>query len=73
MPNPPPDESRITTLAELLWYIRHYERDIFFRAERDGKMGPVAVADLTPEEYGEHIAHVVEQGVIPVRVDRGRQ
>lgn len=64
----PPDEP--TTLAEYLWYCREYEHDIYFRAQRNGKWCNVSLADLAPDEFGDRLARLIEEGRIPVRLRR---
>ena len=66
--NMPPDE--LQTLKDFLWYCLEYRNSIFFRAIRNGKMQPVSLADLTPEEAGLRLSRMIEEGRVPVRVLR---
>lgn len=62
----PPDQP--TTLAELLWYCRHYQNQIYFRVLRGGRWEAVALAKLTAQEYGQRLQQVIEVGIVPARV-----
>lgn len=65
---PPPEEPQ--DLAEYLWFCRHWEHVIFFRAQREGKWTNVALADLTPQEFGEKLARLLEENRLPIRAFR---
>lgn len=62
----PPD--RPQTLAELIWYTRYYESDIYVRAQRNGRWESLALSELSLAEWAEKLAGFLERGIIPVRV-----
>jgi hypothetical protein len=61
-PEPP------TGLTKWLRYVKLYERDIFVRAQVDGKWTNVALADLPPEEWADNVARWLYEGRLPVRM-----
>lgn len=58
-----------TSLAEWLWYVRRYEHGIYVRVQRaDGRWGNASLAELSPEEWGKHVARWLDEGGLPCRV-----
>jgi hypothetical protein len=63
----PPDQPQ--TLAEWLWYTRHHQDRIFVREKnKDGKWDSLSLSEITPEQWGKHVAKWLEEGRLPVRV-----
>ena len=62
----PPEEPK--TLADWLWRLKEYENGIFVRVKRDGKLDAVSLRNVSPREWGEHVARFLEKGMVPVRV-----
>jgi hypothetical protein len=66
LPPEPPD-----TLAEFLWYCMEYQNEIFVREkDEEGRWGAFSLAQITPEQFGIHVARWIEEGRVPVRVKR---
>ena len=62
----PPEQPK--NLSEYLWYCRYYEKQIYFRVQRNGKFESLSLADLTPQEYGEKLAILIEAGRLPAHI-----
>lgn len=66
MEKPPKEPS---TLLELLWYVKYYDKHIFVRAQdKTGKWGNVRLADLDPKAWAEKMDAFLARGILPVRV-----
>jgi hypothetical protein len=67
MPNQPPDEP--ATLEEWLWYVRYHQDRIFVREMNvDGKWDSLSLSEITPEQWGKHVARWLDNNHIPVRL-----
>lgn len=59
------------TLAEWLARVREHDERIFIREEVDGKFESVALASLSPERWGHHVARMLQEGILPVYLKEG--
>lgn len=61
-------QEEISTLEELLAYIKRYESSIFVRDKVDGDWGAYSLAEISPESWGEKVGRFIQEGIVPVRV-----